>query len=188
MSFADPRTSIAAAGLAAAAVGLLGVDGGLLWLIGGIWTARAMAAAPVGAAWGLACLAAGLRWGSLDVGDLQVATRLIAPTVAAGGLATRAGMVLALAGALIGEARVDGLRARTFGERAAAMIALTALVALFCVEGPARSGVVAFGWWGLAGVVVTALVVALTPIASRLPALVPVGLVGAGMVLAGAAG
>ena len=143
-----------------------------------------MAGAPVGLAWGVACLGVGLRWGTTSLGDVAVATRLSGPTVIAGPLVVRVGVILALAGALADEARGGGLRSADWSERAASAIAVVALTALFVVHGPAdpRSELPAL-WGGLAAAG-TVLVLQLHPAMRRMPALVPLAAVVAGAALA----
>jgi hypothetical protein len=170
--------------LAASAVGLLGADGGLLWLVTGVWTVRAMAGTPVGFAWGLACVGAGFRWGTLAVGDLEVATRLVGSTLTSGTPAVRAGMALALVGALAGEAQIGGLRARAWAERAAAAVAIAALAPLFVAAGPADPAWQEALRWALPAAVGTAAVLLSYPYATRLPALVPVAMTAVGVVVA----
>src|SRR5688572_9626875 len=61
------RPALAGAALAACLVGLVGVDAGILWIVAGVFTLRSLVRAEPGAAWGLACMGAGLRWGSLGI-------------------------------------------------------------------------------------------------------------------------
>jgi hypothetical protein len=166
----DARSALAAAGLAACIVGLLGADAGVLWIVAGVWTVRAMAGAPVGLAWGAACLGAAARWGTLGAGDVAVATRLGGPTVIAGPATVRVGMVVALAGAVMDEARLGGFETRTWGERAAAAAAVVALVALYLVRGPNDPQTTLPVFWGVGAATLTALVLTLHPLAARLPA------------------
>lgn len=120
-----------------------------------------------GVGWGLACVAAGVRWGTLGVGDVQVATRLVAPTVLAGSTPVRIVSAVALAAAIVDEARQGGLRSPGVGERAAGAVALAALVPLFLA--PGSGSLVALGWWGAAAAVAGAAVLMMHPLATRLP-------------------
>lgn len=176
------------AALAACAIALAGVDAGLLWLVAGVWTTRAAAGAPVGVTWGIACLGAGLRWGTTSLGDVAVATRLSGPTVAAGPFVVRAGMIAALLGAVLDEIRGGGLRAEAWDQRAAAGISLVALVALYLVRGPADpSSSLPVLWGGLAAAG-AAVALQVHPVVRPMPALVPVALVAGGITLAVAGG
>lgn len=154
-------------------------------LVAGVWTVRAMARTRLGAAWGVACLGAGLRWGTLGLGDVAVATRLNGPTVASGPLLVRIGMCAALAGAIAGEVRADGFASRTWGERAAAAAALAALVPLFVVRGPGDPHGLLPLLWAIAAVVGTVAVLLLKPFVALVPPWAPVAVAGAGVVLAG---
>jgi hypothetical protein len=150
-------------------VGLLGVDAGLLWVVAGVFTVRSLTGARPGLAWAIACIGAGLRWGSLGLGDIEVATRLFGPTVASGGPAVRVGMVVALSAALVDEARSAGLEAEFWVERAAAVAALVALVPAFLVSGPGRLASSAVAW--VAATVGAVLVVRFArPVARSVPA------------------
>ena len=184
----DARSTLASAGLAACLVGLAGIDAGIVWIVTGVWTVRAMARTPLGIAWGVACLGVGLRWGSLSLGDIAVATRLGGPTVVTGPLLVRAGMIVALVGALAGEMHAGGFTTQTWGERAAAAGAVVVLVPLFIVPGPGdpRTGLSLI--WVAAAVALTCAVVALRPVALRLPAWVALALAVVGVTLAALAG
>lgn len=184
------------AALAGAVVGLLGVDGGLLWTVGGVWVVRRAWGRPPGTAWGLACLVAGLRWGALGVDGVEAATRLVGPTLSAGGPVLVSGAALAFAAALTEEAADDGLRAEGLPERAATVIALAALIPLFAapgwgavapltLDGSARwAGSV--GWWLLAGAVLSGAVLVAPRWVRRLPRWVPPLVAALGAVVVGA--
>jgi hypothetical protein len=180
----NASSALAAAGLAASVVGLLGSDSGALWLIAGVWTVRAMARAPVGFGWGVACLGAAARWGTIGLGDVAVATRLGGPTITAGPVLVRAGMLAALVGAVIDEARGGGLLSRAWGERAAAAGAIVALAALFLVRGPADPRTTLPVLWGASSAALTMLVLVLRPAALRLPAWAAPSVAFAGVIMA----
>ena len=171
------------AAVGACVIGLLGVDVGLLWLVAGVWTIRAMAGAPLGLAWGIACMAVGLRWGTTSLGDVAVATRLAGPTVAAGPLVVRVGMIAALVGAVLDEARAGALRGPGWNERAAAGISVAALVALFVVRGPGDPATELPVLWAALAVVGTTLVLQLHRVLRPMPPVVPVAVVAAGTML-----
>jgi hypothetical protein len=137
-------------------------------------------------AWGVACLGVGVRWGTLSLGDVAVATRLNGPTLTSGTLLVRIGMMAALAGALAGEMRSGGFSSRTWGERAAAAAAILALIPLFIVRGPGDPQSMAPVLWGVSAAVGTALVVFLRPVSTRLPSWGPVVLAAAGVTVASA--
>jgi hypothetical protein len=151
--------------------------------VAGVWTVRAMARAPLGIAWGIACLGAGLRWGTLSVGDIAVATRLGGPTILAGPLLVRAGMIAALAAALAGEMQGDGFTTRTWGERAAAAGAIVVVVPLFVARGPGDPTTSLPLIWALVSVALTSVVVVLRPIARRVPGWLPPAVASAGVTL-----
>lgn len=175
---------LATAGLAASVVGLLGTDAGILWTVTGVWTVRAMARAPLGIAWGIACLGAGLRWGTLGLGDVAVATRLAGPTIVAGPLLVRAGMIAALVGAVLGEIDVGGLSVRAWGERVASSASVVALVALFLVRGPTDPRTSVALLWAAAAVVLTVVVVGGRSIRIAVPRWLPPAVAAGGVVLA----
>jgi hypothetical protein len=180
------RSALAAAALAACVVGLLGVDGGLLWAVAGVFTVRALAGAPPGIAWGIACLGAGLRWGTFGLGELEVATRLFGPTVTSGAPVVRGAMVVALLAALVDEARDGGLVAGSWVERAASLMAIVILGPLYVVAGPADAWT-ASAWWAVAagGGVLASL--GLRPWARSLPAWAGPALAASGVVVAAVA-
>jgi hypothetical protein len=160
-------------------VGAIGGEAGLLWLIAGVWAVRATAGAPLGLPWGVACLGAGLRWGTLGLGDVEVATRLAGPSLVAGPVTVRIGMSLALLAAIVGEGHVDGFTARTWGERAAAAAVVASLAPLFVVRGPTDPGDLNTVWWILTSVGVTAVVLGGRTVVTRIPRWAP-SLVAAG--------
>lgn len=168
MTTASARSAVVAAGLAAALVGLLGVDAGLVWIVAGVMTIRSVAGAPIGLTWAIACVGAGVRWGTLGVADLETATRLLGPSVVTGSVPVRAGMILAAAAAVVDEAAADGLRATSWVERSAAVVAAVTLAALFLVVGPTDLSESALPWAAATAGVVTAIVV-LAPFAGRVP-------------------
>jgi hypothetical protein len=163
---------------------LVGSDGGLVWIVAGVWTVRALAGRPLGAAWGIACLGAGLRWGTVNLADIAVATRLAGPTVVSGSIMVKAGMATALVGALIGEAQATGFGARTWAERLASAGAIAALVPLFLVRGAADPHRLAIVWWGVLPAVGTASVLLVRPALRPVPAWVPTAVTTAGVALA----
>jgi hypothetical protein len=183
----DARSALAAAGLAACAVGLLGTNAGVLWLVAGVWTVRAMAGAPVGFAWGTACLGAAARWGTLGLGDVAVATRLGGPTITAGPALVRAGLIAALAAAVLDEARGHARTSETWSERAAAAAALVGLAAMFLVRGPGDPRTLLPVFWGAAAVSLSVVVLLLRPLVIRVPAWVAPALTVGGTVVAVAA-
>ena len=166
----DAPSALAAAGLAACAIGLLGADAGVLWLVAGVWTVRAMASAPVGFAWGAACLGAAARWGTLGLGDVAVATRLSGPTVFSGPVLVQAAMIAALAGAVLDEARGQGPASRTWGEHAASAGAIVALAALFLVRGPDDPRTTLPVLWCASAAALTAVILLLRPAVVGVPA------------------
>jgi hypothetical protein len=180
---AHPPTLLAWAGLGASAVGLLGVDSSLVWLVAGVWTVRAMAGTPVGAAWGIACLAVGLRWGTTSLGEVTVATRVAGPTILAGPALVRIGVVIALAGAILDETNARGLREGLWIHRAAAGIAIAALVPLFVVRGPADPRSALPLLWGGAAAAAALAVLLVSVLRRRLPTAVPILLSSAGVVV-----
>jgi hypothetical protein len=164
-------------------MGLLGVDAGLLWIVAGVFTLRSVAGAPPGLAWGIAFMGAGLRWGTLGLGDLETATRLLGASVLAGGGLVRVSMAAALVGAVVDESARGDLLAGSFAERSATLVAGVALVPAFLVAGPVRSGPSSIAW-GLAGLGVVATLLLAGPIVRRIPRWLPSALVGAGVLLA----
>jgi hypothetical protein len=183
---ADPRAALTLAALAAAAAGLLGTDAGLLWLVAGVWTVRSVAGERIGAAWGIATIGVGLRWGTQSLGDLEVATRVAGASLVAGTPLVRAGLGVAFAAALLEEAGGDGLVGGSWAPRAASLIALAALVPSFCVRGPLGGVAADVSWWAAGAVVLTGAVL----LARRLvrmaspPAWVPAVAAAAGVALA----
>jgi hypothetical protein len=176
------RSAIVAAALGAALVGLLGVDAGVLWVVAGVWTARAVSGTSMGLGWGLACAAAAMRWGTLSLGDVEVSTRLAGPTVLSGTAPVQVALAVALAGALMDEARIDGLRSRSRSEQAAGILALVALVALFLAGGPLEPFAEAVGGWATTAAIVAVVTMFAGRIAKHIPAWVPVMLAAAGLV------
>jgi hypothetical protein len=166
------RAGLVAAGLAACFVGLAGADGGLLWVVAGVWTVRSVWRSPPGYAWGVLCLCAGARWGTLSLGDVETAARIFGPTP--GPVVVRAGMILAVGAAVLSEARIDGLRSASWATRAAALAAALCVVAVAVAPGPGRTSVrPSLISWTVAGVVLVAATLALSVVARRLPAWVP---------------
>jgi len=155
-------------------IGLAGVDGGLLWVVAGVWTVRSVWGSPPGYAWGLVCLGIGVRWGTLSAGDVETAARIFGPAGTAGSTVVHVGMAVAIAAAVVSEARIDGLRSRDWGPRTAALTSLLALGALAAAPGPGRWSIPSsLVWWAAAGVVVVAAVVLVRPVARRVPGWVP---------------
>jgi hypothetical protein len=147
-----------------------------------------MARTPVGIAWGVACVGAGLRWGTLSLGDVAVATRLGGPTIATGPLLVRAGMVAALVGAIAGEMQVGGFTTRTWGERAAGAAAVVVLVPLFVVRGPADPRTSLTLIWIASAAAITCIVLVGRSAADRSPVWVAPAVAVGGIVLAAVAG
>lgn len=146
-----------------------------------------MSGSPVGSAWGVACLGGGLRWGTLSLADVEVATRLSGPTVAAGSLGVRSGMAVALIGALIGESQLDDLRSASWVRRLAAGAAIVGLVAVFVAPGPSDPLTTRTLIWGGGAAAAAAVVLALTPLARRLPPALAIVLTAMGVVMASSA-
>lgn len=165
--------------------GLLGADGGLLWLLGGVWTVRLVWGRDPGVAWGVACLAGALRWGTLSLADMGAASRLAGPAIATEPVVCAVGAGVALGAALMDEARIDGLRERAVVLRVPAAIAIVGLVAALCVPGPGDPVVVA--WWAAAAAGVSGTVLFLRPIAAKVPAWAPTVVASAGTALVGLA-
>lgn len=175
-----------AAALGATLVGLLGVDGGILWVVVAVWTVRSVWGAPSGIGWGVACLGAALRWGTLSLGDVEAASRLVGPGVAAGPPTIAAGMAIALVAATLSEARVDGLRAASPAERAVSLAAILALVALFLAPGPGDPSVgLSLLWWAAAAAALVVCIIVLHDLAERVPGWITVGLASGGVLLTG---
>ncbi|MEX2395206.1 MAG: hypothetical protein WD826_12090, partial [Actinomycetota bacterium] len=120
---AQTRSVLTAAGLAAAAVGLIGTDAGVLWVVAGVWTVRSVAGAELNVAWGIAVIGAAMRWGTLSLADVAVATHLVGPSMSAGPVLVRAGLITALGAAVVGEWRAARWETRNWGERLAAAAA-----------------------------------------------------------------
>lgn len=175
------RSILAAAALAACALGLTGVDGGLLWIVAGVFTLRSIAGTSPGIAWGVATLGAGLRWGTYSLGDLESATRLLGPTVAAGSWLVRAGMIAVLVGAVLDETRRADWSS-SWLSTAAGIAAGVSLVPAFIVPGPGDAPTSAVSWAAAAaGLLVVGIVV--RPITRRLPWWLPSLIVGVGLTL-----
>lgn len=166
---------------------MLGVDAGLLWIVAGVLTVRSLIGVAPGAAWAVACVGAGMRWGTFGLGDLETATRLLGPTVVSGAPAVRIGMTLALVAAVLEEAAAGGVTIGSWPERGAALVAGVALVPVFLVGGPSRLSGSGTAWAGFT-VLVLGAVLLLRPLARRLPPWAPIALAAAGVLVAGAAG
>jgi hypothetical protein len=166
---------VVGAGLAAVGVGLLGVDGGLVWIVCGVWTVRAAWGHRPGIAWAISCVAGGLHWGTLGVGDVGAAARAVGPALVAGPAVAGVAAALALTGAVMEESLTDGLRARAPAERLAAAVAILTLVAVFGAPGPDPINVAgAIGWWFVAAGALTGLVLAGSRVARLAPGWTPV--------------
>lgn len=164
------RAGLVAAALAACVAGLLGADAGILWIVAGVWTVRAVWGSPPGFAWGIVCLGAGARWGTLSASDVEVSARTFGPSVATGPLAVRAGLCVALLAALVSESRIDGLRAESWAERLAAAIALLSLVVLLLAPGAGGSRIgPPLGVWAVAGAAIVTACLGLSARAKRAP-------------------
>jgi hypothetical protein len=158
----------------------------VFWLVGGVWAVRRAWGRPPGLGWGIAVLGAGLRWGTLSVGGVQAATRLLGPTVAVGPAPAAVGAWLALAAALLDAAADDGLRARAVPLRAATVLAILALVPLYCVPGAGEPSLGAsLGWWVAASGVLAALVLWGASAARRVPRWVAPSVAAAGVLAMG---
>ncbi len=162
------------------------MDAGVLWIVAGVWTARAVSGVSMGLAWGFACFAVALRWGTLSLGDVEVATRLTGPTLLSGTTPVRIAMAAAFVGAVMDEARIDGLRDPSRAGQAAAVTALVGLAGLFFTGGPQAPFTEALGGWAAAAAIVGAVVLLTAKLTRRMPAWVPVvvalaGLVGASL-------
>jgi hypothetical protein len=162
-------------------VGLLGVPGGVIWIVGGVWTLRTLVGDEPGIAWGIACAGAAMRWGTLGLGDVEVATRLLGPSLLSGPLAVRLGLAVAFLAALVAEAQIDGLRARSVPQQTAALIALVALVPLFCVRGGTSLAIVR---WIVAGGLLSAVVLFAPRYTRLVPRWVPPAVGAAGVMVA----
>lgn len=179
----NARSALVAASASACVVGLLGFDGGLIWLVAGVWTIRAIWGAPLSLGWGIAVLGAGVRWGTIGLAGIESATRVVGPTIAAGTVVVRVGMITALVAAVVSEAASGGLRAVSLPERAAAFLALMTLVAVFCVPGPGSPQLLSsLGWWAGSGAVAVALCLVAGGLAARMPGWVMPALAAAGCV------
>jgi hypothetical protein len=116
------------------------------------------------------CVGVGARWGTLSLGDVESAARIFGPAATAGSAVVHVGMAVAIAAALLSEARIDGLRSPAWATRAASFGASLALVGLAAAPGPGRLSLTgSLAWWAAAGVGVVAVTLALTPMARRLP-------------------
>ncbi len=119
-----------------------------------------------------------MRWGTLGLGDVQVATHLVGAPVVAGSVAVRAGLVVALIAALAAEAAADGLRSGTVPAVASAVVALVALVPLFCVPGAS------YVLWLVVAALLAAVVLALARYARAVPRWAPIVTAAVGVVVA----
>ena len=141
-----------------------------MWILAGVWSIRAAWGRPPSLAWGIACLGAGARWGTVSLAGVESAVRMFGPTVLSGLPTVRAGMILAAASALCSEARIDGLRATAWAERTAALVATITVVALYGVPGPGDPNVLAsLAWWAVAGAAAVTITLGLTRYVVRLP-------------------
>lgn len=127
-------------------------------------------------------MAATMRWGTFSLGDVGVSTRLAGPTLLSGTAPVRIAMAAALAGALLDEARIDGLRSGSRADQAAAILASVALVGLFLAGGPLEPFVEAVGGWAAAAAIVAVVTLLARGLANRVPAWVPAILAIAGLV------
>ncbi len=171
--------------MAAVAVGAFGSDGGIVWIVAGLWTIRWALGSSPDVAWGIACLGAGLRWGTTTLADVQAATRLLGPTVATGSPLLVVGSVLLLAAALLELSRRP-LRTAPPVARAATVAALVVLIPMYCAPGPGGADPwVVLGWWTGAGIGLALAALLLRPLAARLPAASLVALAAAGILVTG---
>ena len=159
---------------AACAIGLGGADGGVLWVVAGVWTVRSVWGSPPGYAWGLTCLGIAARWGTLSIGDIQATARIFGPAATAGPFLVHAGMVTAIAAAMVSEARIDGLRSAAWAPRVASFAAGLALVALAAAPGPGDPDLPqSLAGWGIGGAAIVGLTLVLNSPARRLPPWLP---------------
>jgi hypothetical protein len=156
----------------------------VLWIVAGVWTTRSVAGAELDVAWGIAAVGAALRWGTLSLGDVQVATRLAGPTLLAGPLIVRGGMVAALVAAIVGECRAARFETRNWGERGAAAAALTVLVPLFVLGAPTAPLSLATLWWIAPIALGTLAILMVRPLAVRLPGWMAPALAAVGIAIA----
>ena len=185
MDVRSTRAGFVGAALTACLVGLLGADGGILWIVGGVFTVRFVWGRDPGVGWAIACVAAGLRWGTLGLADVEAATRLIGPTVAVGNVAMRTATAVALAAGLMDEMRIGTSRSGSVAERAASAIALATLVPLFVAPGP--GSLTSAAWWlGAALALGTAAWLGSRP-AARVPRWLPAALASASALTIGSA-
>lgn len=172
------------------------MEGGLFWLVGGVWLVRRAWGRQPGIAWGIACLSAGLRWGTTGIDGVQAATRLFGPTVAAAPVLAAVGSCLVLGAALAEEAMDDGLRGEGLPERLSSVVVLSGLMILFVVPGwgsaapTGSSGAVAWfasaAWWAAAGGLSTVCVLGASRWLRRVPVWIPWTAAAAGALLVGA--
>jgi hypothetical protein len=155
----------------------------MLWIVAGVFTLRSVAGTSPGLAWGLSCLGVGLRWGTFGLGDIESATRLVGSTLAAGNPVVRVGMVAALAGAVLDEARRPDARASSWIEQSAAVAAAVVLVPAFLVSGPTELSAAVAPWAAGAAGVLAAIIVA-RPLARRTSWWLPVAITTAGIMAA----
>lgn len=181
------RGALAGAGLAATLVGLLGVDAGLVLVVLGVWTARAAVGAPPGVPWAIACVAAGLRWGTISMSDLSAATRAVgAPTILVKPLPAAAGACLVLLAALADESSRADLRSIEPVRRATGGAALLCLVPSFLVPGAGRPNLLlSLLLWVAASVVLAGVAGVVSPLARRVPSGALAGLAAAGLFMVG---
>lgn len=148
----------------------------MLWVVLGVWTARSVWGEQPGLAWGLACVAAAARWGALSFAEVEAATRTVGPSVVAGRTPVVIAMAAGLTAAVLSESSAGGLRARSGAVRAAAAIAVLALVPLFVAPGVSAGVHLALGWWAGAAATLTAAVLLLHRYARLVPQWVLVAL------------
>jgi hypothetical protein len=119
------------------------------------------------------------------MGDVETAARVFGPPASAGSLLVQVGMVVAVAGALLSEAQIDGLRSSAWATRAASFMAILAVVGIAVAPGPGRTSLEqSLVWWAASGVVIVLLLLALARTARRLPDWVPPVVAAAGIVAA----
>jgi hypothetical protein len=153
-----------------------------LWIVAGVFTLRSLTGAPPGLTWAVACLGAGLRWGTFALGDLESATRLVGSTIAAGSPVVQGGMIAALAAAVLDEARHPNGRT-PWTEQSAAVVAAVTLAVVFVLTGPAELSASVVPWAAAAAATLVATIL-LRPFARRLPQWAPLALAVVGVVVA----
>lgn len=172
---------------AACVVGLLGADGGLLWIVAGVWTVRRVWGSGPPLAFGIACAAVALRFRTLSLAGIEVATRQLgAPTVAVEPVWIAVAAVVVLAAVLAEEAMADELRSRSPARRVASGFVILTLVPAFVAPGFGTTTVAAdVAWWMGSAAVLTLLVLAAPGFVRRLPGWAPAAVAAVGLAVMG---